>query len=370
LASGVAHDFNNLLTVILGNITLAQMYSKPEGKVYQLLSESEKACNKAKELTDRLTAFSRRGDIPQKNIGDITEILKDVSNFVLMGSNVRSDFQPQKDLWMIEYDVDLIKQMITDIIINAKEAMPTGGKLKIISKNMTMRGRDATSVLKLQPGKYVKITFQDHGIGIASEHLSKVFDPYFSTKEQGIQKGMGLGLTSVYSIIKKHGGHIQIESSGDTGTTISVYMPAIEHKPLGSKAANTKDGVTRSKKGTILVMDDEAMVREVIGEMLRRLGYAVKFAHNGSEAVELYYKSKEFGTPFQAAILDLTIRGGMGGKETLKRLREIDPGIKAFASSGYTEDPAMTDFRKYGFSGVIAKPYGMENLSKILNKIL
>lgn len=370
LAGGVAHDFNNLLTAILGNITLAQMYSKPEGKVYQLLTESEKACSKAKDLTDRLTAFSRRGDVPPKKIGDITTTIKEVAGFVLMGSNVTGDFQLQKNLWAIEYDIDLIKQMITDIVTNAKEAMPKGGKLEIVSQNMTLTGRTAGAVPKMRAGKYIKIIFQDHGIGILKEHLSKVFDPYFSTKEIGVQKGMGLGLASVYSIVKKHGGHIQVESTDESGTTISLYLPAIEQKPIGRPTAAVKPLAGQSSKGAILVMDDEEMVREVIGEMLKRLGYVVKFAHNGSEAVELYDKAKETRAPFYAVILDITIRGGMGGKETMKRLREIDPEVRAYASSGYTEDPAMTDFKKYGFTGAISKPYGMENLVKILGGTL
>ena len=229
LAGGVAHDFNNLLTAILGNITLAQMYSKPESKVYHLLSESEKACNKARDLTDRLTAFSKRSDVPPKKIGDITETLKKVADLVLMDSNVTGDFQLQKDLWAIEHDVELMEQMITDIVTNAREAMPKGGKFEIVAQNMTRTDRGVGAVSEMRAGKYVKIVFQDHGSGIPKEHLSKVFDPYFSTKEMGVQKGMGLGLASVYSIVIKHGGHIQIESSDDSGTTISVYLPASEH---------------------------------------------------------------------------------------------------------------------------------------------
>ncbi len=366
LASGVAHDFNNLLTAIMGNITLAQMYSKPEDKVYQLLAESEKACNKARELTDRLTAFSKRGDVPPKKVGDITETLKEVAGSILMGSNITGDFHLQKDLWVIEYDDDLIRQMITDIVTNAREAMPGGGQVEIATENVTLPVQGVGAVPEMRAGKYIKIVFQDHGTGIPKEHLSKVFDPYFSTKEMGVQKGMGLGLASVYSIARKHGGYVEIESSDESGTTISVYLPAIQPGRPGDKEAGGT-AVAASIKGAILVMDDEPMVREIIGEMLERIGYRVAFADNGSDAINLYSRARETGASFQAVILDIAVQVGMGGKETIKRLREIDPEVKAFAASGYTEDPVMTNFKKYGFSGAIPKPFGIENLARILD---
>ncbi|MEW5909160.1 MAG: ATP-binding protein, partial [Thermodesulfobacteriota bacterium] len=368
LAGGIAHDFNNLLTAILGNISLAKMYSKAEGKVQQLLNESERACGRAKELTERLITFSK-GGAPVKRVASIDPLLRDTISLVLMGSNISCEFQIPKDLWQVEFNSSQFKQLFSNITANAKEAMPRGGTLKIMAKNIAVERKRSDLPEGLPLGKFVQISFQDQGIGISKTNLPKVFDPYFSTKEMGTQRGVGLGLTSAYSIVKKHDGFIHIESREGAGTTVHIFLPAFEEKPMEVFESLPKTDGGEIQKGKILFMDDEEIVREVVGEMLKQIGYSVKFAKDGSEAVELYQKAKGAGHPFQAVILDVTVRAGMGAKETMKRLQEIDPEVKAFVSSGYTDEPVMVDFGKYGFKGSLSKPFNINRLQEVLTHI-
>lgn len=368
LAGGIAHDFNNLLTAILGNISLAKMYSKTEGKVQQLLNESERACGKAKELTERLITFSKAGT-PVKRVASLDPLLRDTISLVLMGSNISCEFQIPKDLWQVEFNTSQFKQLITNITTNSKEAMPKGGTFKIIAKNLVVEKKRSDLPEGIPVGKFVQISLHDQGIGISKTNLPKVFDPYFSTKEMGTQRGVGLGLTTAYSIVKKHDGFIHMESREGAGTAVHLFFPAFEEKSLDVFESLPKGDAKENPKGKILFMDDEEIVREVVGEMLRQIGYSVKFAKDGSEAVELYQKAKGAGHPFQAVILDVTVRAGMGAKETIKRLQEIDPDIIAFVSSGYTDDPIMVDFDKYGFKGALSKPFNVARLQEVLSQI-
>jgi CheY-like chemotaxis protein len=257
-------------------------------------------------------------------------------------------------------DVGQISQVINNLLINAAEAMPGGGVITVRAENLTV-GRGNT--IPLAYGKYIKISIQDQGTGITPEHLKKIFDPYFTTKH----KGSGLGLAICYSIIKKHDGHINAESVLGSGTTFSVYLPA-SSKELARKKDSREEPVRG--EGKILVMDDEVNVRDVTGQILKHLGYDVEFAGDGSEAIDLYRKAEESGNPFDAVIMDLTIPGGMGGKEAIIQLLEIDPDAKAIVSSGYSDNLVMSDFRQYGFKGVVAKPYKIQQLALVLHNVL
>ncbi len=359
LAGGIAHDFNNILTSILGNIGLAKKYVDPEDKVHKRLTEAEKASFQAKDLTQRLLTFSK-GGAPVIKTASIAELLKDWCTFALSGSNVRWELSVPDDLWLVEIDEGQMGQVINNLIINAVQAMPKGGVVRVACENVAATEED---VVPLQSGKYVKISVKDQGIGIPKEYLQRIFDPYFTTK----QKGSGLGLTTCYSIIKNHNGYIGVESEPGVGTTFYIYLPA-SGKEIPAKKSWEKKPVLG--EGKILLMDDDEMVRDVAGEMLNHVGYEVEFARDGEEAIELYRGAKESGRPFDAVIMDLTVSGGMGGRESIKKLIEIDPQVKAIVSSGYCNDPVMAEFKKYGFSGVVAKPYKIEELSKALRRAL
>ncbi len=367
LAGGIAHDFNNLLTAVVGNISLARMYTKPEGKLTQILTEAERACDRAKELTERLLTFSR-GEKPVRKVDAIGKLLQDTTALALSGSNVCYEFDVPTDLWLVEYNAGQMKQVLTNLVLNAMEAMPKGGVVRASARNVAFDRRRVDLTEAIPAGKYVQLSIADHGGGIPPEALPKIFDPYFSTKEQGAQKGMGLGLTTVYSTVKRHEGYIHVESREGAGTTLHLFLPAYTSVPQEvSETLELGEGPERPK-GKILVMDDEEIVREVVGEMLREMGYAVKFAKDGSEAIELYQKAKGGGSPFEAVILDITVKAGMGGKETMKRLLEIDPAVKAFVSSGYSDDPIMQEHWKYGFVGAVAKPFNMDTLKEKIEK--
>lgn len=360
LAGGIAHDFNNLLTGIMGNISMAKRHVEPGGKAHRRLDEAEKASERARDLTQQLLTFSR-GGAPIKKAIFIGGLIKDTVDFALRGSKVRPEFSIPDDLWTIEADEGQINQVITNITINADEAMPEGGILNVAAKNTTFK---RASALPLPMGNYVEIAIEDQGVGISKEHIAKIFDPYFTTK----QKGSGLGLATTYSIIRNHGGHITVESVATVGTTFRIYLPA-------SKKATPKKEEERIQpsllgKGRVLVMDDEETIRELLSADLTEAGYTVELTKDGAEAIERYKKAEESGEPFDVVIMDLTIPGGMGGREAIKQLLEIDPDAKAIVSSGYSTDPVMADYKKYGFSAVVTKPYSVGELEKKLRSIL
>lgn len=360
LAGGIAHDFNNLLTAILGNISLAKMHTSPEDKIYERLAEAEKASIRAKDLTQQLLTFSKGGE-PVKKTVLLNGLIHDTACFALRGSKTKCKCRLPDNLWPVEIDEGQITQVFHNLLINADHAMPEGGVIDIQAKNITSTD-DETGVLPI-PGKYVKISVHDNGIGIPKEHLQRIFDPYFTTK----QTGSGLGLTTVFSIIRKHDGMITVESEHGKGTTFHIYLPASSKEIISH---NEIKATAPSGKGKILVMDDDDMVRDVAGEILKSVGYKVEFAKDGAEAIELYQKARKSGESFDVVIMDLTIQGGMGGREAIKKLLTIDPQVKAVVSSGYSNDPIMANFKDYGFGAVISKPYNVIDLSKTLHKLI
>lgn len=359
LAGGIAHDFNNILTAILGNIGLAILDGRTEGGGLERLTKAEQACLKAQALAQQLLTFAK-GGIPIKKPTNLAKILRESANLALVGSKARGDFSLPEDLWGVEVDEGQIDQAISNLLINANQAMPEGGTITVEARNVLW---EESMGSPLPPGKYVEMTIADEGIGIPAKYLDKLFDPYFTTKQQG----SGLGLATAYSIIKNHRGYLTVESEVGVGTTFHSYLPALDKRVPAPKEEAEKPLMGR---GRILVMDDEEMVREVLARMLARLGYEVKSARDGEEAVEVFAQAKESGETCAAVILDLTVPGGMGGKEAMGRLLKIDPQVKAVVSSGYSDDPIMANFRQHGFRGVIAKPYQITELSRILAEVI
>jgi len=362
LAGGIAHDFNNLLMVIMGNISLAKMHLNPDNKAVERLSDAENASIAAKDLTQQLITFSRGGE-PWKKVIGIAPLIKNTARFVLSGSRIKCKYiLSDSNLHPIHADEVQLRQVIHNIMNNARESMQAGGVITIRADNVVITQRDN---IPLPHGDYVKISIEDKGMGIKEEHLGKIFDPYFSTKGLGAQKGMGLGLSVSYSIIKKHGGYILLESTLGVGTTVHIYLPAYKKEAEGVYKEKTMP-----MKKRILVMDDVEEVRLVTSSMLIELGYEVVCAEDGREAIELYKKAGELGSPFDAVILDLTVQGGMGGKEALSGLLSIDPYVKAVVASGYTDDPIIDNFKEHGFKGAVIKPYKMEELDEALKKLI
>jgi PAS domain S-box-containing protein len=357
LAGGIAHDFNNILTAIIGNISMAKMHARPEDKISYLLSEAEKASIRAQTLARQLLTFAK-GGTPVKETASIKDILKSSSSFMLLGSKCDCEFSIADDLWLAEVDVGQINQVINNLIINANQAMTEGGIIQVAAENLIIENRHG---LPVKAGKYIKITIKDQGVGIAKDHLLKLFNPYFTTK----QKGSGLGLATTYSIIQKHDGHITVESQLGVGTTFHVYFPASD------KIVSEKEEVKLIKgQGRILVMDDEASLQDLVGRMLKNLGYESEFAKDGAEAIQMVKEAKEAEKPYDAVILDLTIPGKMGGKEAIKKLLEIDPELKAIVFSGYSNDPVLANFEEYGFKGMMPKPFDLRTLGKVLHEVL
>ncbi len=367
LAGGIAHDFNNLLAVILGNVSLTKMHTNLDYRAHKRLTDAEKACLRARDLTQRLITFSR-GGAPVKKETVLGELIRESAEFALKGSKTGCDYSIPKDLWAVEVDEGQVSQVIHNLVINAKEAMLDGGIIKITVENVVGDSPlylpyNYGDSLRMKDGKYIKITVEDNGTGITKEHLPKIFDPYFTTK----QNGSGLGLATAYSIIKNHGGYLGVESEIGVGSKFYVYLPVAQGKSSKSKSSEIR---SNGGIGKVLVMDDERLVRELAGEILNHLTYETEFASDGHEAIEAYKRAKENGRPFDVVIMDLTVPGGMGGREAIKRMLEFDPSVKAIVSSGYSNDPVISDYKKFGFKGVICKPYKMEDLTEALNRVL
>ncbi|HQJ75260.1 MAG TPA: PAS domain S-box protein [Bacteroidota bacterium] len=360
LAGGIAHDFNNILTSIVGNISLAKFYAKNEEKVYKRLKEAEIACEHAKDLTRQLLTFAKDGNQPVKQVIRIEELVKESSSFVLSGSKSKIEYWFSEDIMPVEVDPGQISQVINNIVINADQAMPNGGVISISVSNY-IQNKNYSNVFN--KGDYVLIQISDTGVGIEKELLNRIFDPYFTTKSTG----NGLGLSVCYSIIKKHNGFIEVFSEVGKGTTFKIYLPATDKEV--QKEDQKMDEVT-SGSARILVMDDEELIQSICKEILINMGHKVETVSSGEEAIKIFKERFDYKEKFDLVIMDLTIPGGLGGKDTLVEIKRIDPSIKAIVVSGYSNDPVMANYKEYGFDDMLTKPYKFEDLTITVNRIL
>ncbi|HXX54111.1 MAG TPA: PAS domain S-box protein [Thermodesulfovibrionales bacterium] len=359
LAGGIAHDFNNLLQGIFGYISMAKMSLDRQEKSYAMLEQAESALHQSISLTMQLLTFSKGGKPIKKRIS-LLPVIESSAKFALSGSQSGLELDIAPDLWQVDADSGQLGQVIQNIVLNADHAMPEGGTILVAAKNVM---KPDSRHPQLTKSRYVEISVRDEGIGIPEKYLQKIFDPYFTTKE----KGSGLGLATSYSIIRNHGGIIHVTSELGKGTTFFIYLPAIK---VNKDYKETFASSSVIRTGKILVMDDDTMVRNLAEELIKALGHEVELARHGESAVQKYQAAIESGKPFDIVILDLTIRGGMGGKDTIERLLAIDPDVKAIVSTGYSDDDAMADYEKCGFKARLLKPYRLNDLRDALNKTL
>lgn len=360
LAGGIAHDFNNLLVGILGNIDLASNLIERSNKAYPLLQKAEKASLRAKDLTTQLLTFSKGGHPVRKPVA-LESLIKESAEFILAGSNVVCKYTISNDVWLVNVDSGQISQVVQNIIINAKEAMEAGGVIEITCENIDRHSIYAHKSLKEE--KYVMVKISDTGPGIQKSNLGKIFDPYFTTK----QKGSGLGLAVCHSIILKHDGFITVVSTEGAGTTFSIYLPALFSS---ENIIVEKKYITKKSSGKVMVMDDEELVRDLISNMLNQLGCETVMASDGEEAVKIYKSLLDSDSPVDLIIMDLTIPNGMGGKEAVQKILEINNKAKVIVFSGYSTDPIISNFKDYGFVNALKKPFKFSELSKVVNAVL
>jgi PAS domain S-box-containing protein len=360
LAGGIAHDLNNLLTVISGNIGLAQIEAPGSpANLLSFLSRAGEAAQHAAQLSNQLLTFSK-GGTPLKRVVSISDLVTQAAEFSLHGSNLRSDLDIQAGLWRSPVDPAQIEQVINALIINAREAMPGGGIVRVSARNFEI---DANSGLPIRPGRYVKVQVADNGGGIEKRLVTKIFDPYFTTKSTGT----GLGLSISYSVVKKHGGLLHLERTSADGSTFTFYLPAADSEPPVPEPT-LENEIFSFNHQRVLVMDDEAAIRDLTSELLGTLGYKVTTVPDGAEALKKYKLAMRTGETFQAVILDATIRGGMGGVATMERLRDLDPNVTAIICSGYSDDAALAEFLTYGFRAALPKPFTRHELANVLQR--
>jgi CheY-like chemotaxis protein len=357
LAGGIAHDFNNFLTVIQGNIELARLELSPEEPVQPILESSANACRRAALLSTQLLTFAK-GGAPIRRVASVRKLLLEAVQLARAGASVNITLDIDEDLWPAEVDAGQIGQVLHNILLNAKQAMPEGGTIEVRAGNVVFNGDEEPG-----SGAHVKISIRDYGPGIPAEILPRIFDPYFTTK----RGGSGLGLATAHAIALKHGGHIRVESKGSEGTIFSLVLPASRQTPAPEIPVDAR---MRSGTGRVLVMDDDEDLRTLLDRALSTLGYEVRSARHGAEAVALYQAAKASGCVFDAVLLDLTITGGMGGLETAAKLKELDPAVKLIVSSGYSDASVMSNFREYGFDEVIPKPWQAAQISEVFRRVL
>lgn len=363
LAGGIAHDFNNILTGLFGNIELAKNKLDSDHPSFSNIHTASSALEEATNLTKRLLTFSKGGD-PLLEAVNIEQVITDSIKFSLSGSNIKTVLKLSENLWQVTADKGQLSQVITNMVINADQAMPSGGTLEIEAENINITDNIQAHDLS---GDYVKLTINDQGHGIPHKHLNKIFDPYFSTK----QSGSGLGLATVHSIINKHHGNIQVKSKLGKGSTFIIYFPAVKTLSKIKRIEPESEIKQRSsKKANILVMDDNDMILDFSRDILNQIGYSVDIAKDGKEALEKYISADKNGSPFDVVIMDLTIPGGMGGKETVKELLVIDPDAKVIVSSGYSTDPVMANFSEYGFNSRLTKPFQIKDLEQTISLLI
>jgi PAS domain S-box-containing protein len=359
LAGGIAHDFNNLLTGVFGYVDMARR-RLPEGTIEtQIMIKALSLIERTRGLTGQLLTFSRGGEPVIAPLALGSQLQRNVE-FALSGSNIVCEPNIAEDLWVCMGDRRQIDQVVDNLLLNARQAMPEGGVVTINARNAVVTEKDN---LPLEPGEYVQVTVRDTGLGIPKEIRSRIFEPFFTTKPEGT----GLGLATSYSIVHKHGGHIAVSSEKGEGATFSVYLPA-GHDPARRIFSSNPPAVSRQCR--ILLMDDEKYICEVVADMLRELGHNVETAADGNQAVAAYEAALASNNRFDLVLLDLTIHGGPGGRAVLARLLEIDPAVKAVAASGYSVDPAMADPSAHGFAGKLTKPYTIDDLAELIARVL
>jgi PAS domain S-box-containing protein len=364
LAGGIAHDFNNILTGIITNLFMAKTALRPEAEPYAMIAEAEQAAFRASRLTKQLLTFSEGGE-PVKESASMSELIQDSAGFCLSGSNVDSNLDIPDDLWAVEIDRGQIDQVLNNLILNAKQAMPEGGTVSIRACNMTVSDRvsEATEAhVPLAPGSYVKVSVADTGPGIEQEHLGRIFDPYFTTRDGQA----GLGLATVYSIVQKHGGFITAKSAPGKGATFIFYLPAIPNRTESHPPQLESIGGKRR----VLVMDDDEVIRSVVVRLLKRAGMDVTAVAEGGSAIDAYREALARGNRYDVVLMDLTVKGGMGGKEAMKRLLEVDPSARVIVASGYANDPIMANFREYGFVNVLRKPFNVNDFIRVIVEVI
>jgi two-component system cell cycle sensor histidine kinase/response regulator CckA len=361
LAGGIAHDFNNIMGGLFGYMEIARDYARDRKirKIDEYMEKALRGYERAKHLTRQLITFAR-GEVPEKSVGDPGRMLRDTVEFALSGSNIKAKFFIADNLKAAEFDPNQMAQVIDNITINAKQSMPQGGVIEVTAENAVCTQGDG---VPLREGDYVRLTIQDHGCGISAEHFPKIFDPFFTTKKGG----SGLGLTTSWSIVKKHGGHIEAHSQPGQGSCFSVYLPATDAPMAAAEDAASAD---RPGTGRILLMDDEVAIRDTARALLESLGYAVSTATDGREALDLYKLVAGSARSFDLAIFDLTVPGGMGGKEAAAELSALYPDARIIASSGYSNDPVMSNPKLFGFRSALRKPYRKEQIGKIVESVL
>ncbi|HEX2101754.1 MAG TPA: ATP-binding protein, partial [Candidatus Synoicihabitans sp.] len=359
LAGGIAHDFNNLLTVVLGNVSLAQLDRGVARAAGRWLKDAEIAAVRARELTQQLLTFARGGD-PVRTAVRVPEVVREAAEFALHGSSVRCEYHLPPDLWPADIDRGQIGQVVQNLVINGVQAMPDGGVIRISIANVKHPGDPVGTIA---PGTYLRLEIADEGGGIRSENLSRIFDPYFTTKATG----SGLGLAMVYSIIKKHEGHIEVDSEVGRGTTFKIHLPAV---PTAQPVPTTPEAAPERMSGRVLFMDDEESIRRMATALLERLGLSVTVVDDGRALLHEYRNAQQIGRPYDVVLMDLTVPGGMGGREAMEALRRIDPEVKAVVSSGYSSDPVLANYRAHGFRGRVAKPYRATDLARTLQEVL
>jgi signal transduction histidine kinase/ActR/RegA family two-component response regulator len=362
LASGIAHDFNNILTAILGNVSLAKLEIDADHTASACLNETERAVLSARDLANQLLTFAKGGS-PQKRFVSLPPLLKEAITFALRGSHIQPKFIFSDNLWKVNIDPGQITQLAHNLVINSKQATEGEGTIVIQAENVLINEPTARK-LSVEPGFYLMVAFKDSGRGIPVKDIGKIFDPFFTTK----RGGSGLGLFSAYSIAKNHGGTITVESQLGQGSTFYVYLPAITESTAA--ASEVDPSLIHFGSGKVLLMDDNEAIRCMAERMLQTLGYDVSVTKNGEEAIEMYRRAKETKNPFDAVILDLTVQGGKGGKQTLKELQAYDPDVTAIVSSGYSNDLVLSEYQEYGFKGSVSKPYRIQELGNTLSSIL
>ena len=361
LAGGIAHDFNNILTGLFGNLTIARAEIEPTHPAMEHLRDAQRSMERATRLTQQLLIFAK-GGVPVREGVSVSGLVEEVVRFDLSGSNVKPVFDASPDLWVAEVDKSQMQQVFSNLTINAKQSMPDGGHLFVTLANSRIGEGE---IAELKAGRYVKVTFRDEGLGIDPSHVARIFDPYFTTK----RFGRGLGLAITYTILIKHGGCITVESIPDVGSTFTVYLPVAQadHEPVAPVPAQAADAASRPREvRRVLIMDDEEMICKVAARFLAKEGFLVDIAHDGKEAIVKYRKAMELAKPFDLVIMDLTIPGGMGGREAVKWLLELDAKARVIVSSGYAEDPVLANYRQHGFCGIAPKPYTRESLLEVV----